>query len=191
MPNRQQIFEAACAAWTPAPEDNPEAVPFYRAHAGLRAAWGEEFYRAYDSAMHRAACEAGYGKTPEESYRVALASVRDMAQRQVAPSEPRYNYCHYSEPRAPTEQDALEFFRREWRKKHPGKRVTCAEATAKYAEVKGRALEILTGQHVIALDEWRDKVARVDSENAKRRAEWQNAVAAQDAFRSAVAALER
>jgi hypothetical protein len=186
--SRQQQFELAHAAFTTAPEDSPEAVPFYRAHAGLRAAWGAEFVRAYDSAVHRAACNAGWAKDGER-YRVALDTVRSMAQEQTAPQEPRYRYCYDGEPREPNDADVLEFFRQQWRAKYPGKRVNSREALAKFEEVKGKALTILQQRHAAAMAERLEKHARIDRENAAARAKWQEAIDHQNAFRAAVAAL--
>lgn len=52
----QQKFEQAYAAFTPAPDDPVDNIPFYRAYAGLRSAWGESWHTKWGHVLHHIAC---------------------------------------------------------------------------------------------------------------------------------------
>ncbi len=185
--DRREIFEQAAAAFLPAPDDSAAAIPFYRAWAGLRAAWGESFCKDFNGAVHNAACAAGWAPDGER-YQAALITLRHLSENQQAPAAPRevWANAYHATPVEPTERDAREFFNAEWRRKYPGKRANSKEANTKYAELSGKALAILRERYAQALAEYQRREEQTSRENAARREEWFGKLHGMAAFEDAV-----
>lgn len=117
-------YLAAYHGFQPEPDDNPQAIPCYRAAAGIRAVVGEDLCRRAHSLFHAAFCHAGDG-TPEEGPARAAAVFEDFVAKAKPPTEPRKPsfYLYHPEP-----QDPREIFKSEYRRAFPGKRTNSREA---------------------------------------------------------------
>lgn len=182
---RAARFESAYAAFRPAPDDRPEAIPFYRAFAGLRAAWGEDFCDTYNHALHQAACTCG-GFPEGQRYAVALAVIKDMAERVVVPEEPRPSCSYSMPPQKPTEDDARALFVEQFRSAFPGKRANSKFGNEQWLRVRGKALELVRAQYDKDKARYDREEARLDAENQRRRQEWRDKVQQAALFVNAV-----
>lgn len=187
--NREELFEAAYAAFVPAEDDNPECVPFYRAWRGLEAAWGAEFCKRYNGVVHRAACECSYKHPTMRPYELALFTAKHMIENAKAPEEPRVVYSHRAEPSEPTEQDARAIFATQFKAKWPNERLNGKLAREKWELVKDRAYAIARERYETLLAEYREYEAGIQRQNDARKAEWQSKVDHLKQLREAVASL--
>lgn len=185
----EQAFNTAHDAFVPAADDNPDCVPFYRAAAGLYAAWGKEFCDRYNSAVHRAACECSHSHPTMSRYQLALYMLKYTAEQTKAPSEPRYSYSSRCEPSEPTEQDARNIFNAQFKRAFPGQRLNSKAAKEKWAQVRDKAFSLARADYETALAAYRAHEASIDKQNAARKAEYQGQLDAIQQFRAAVAAI--
>lgn len=88
MLDRAEAFEKAYASYSPAHYDPPANIPFYRAFAGLRAAWGVEFYETYHNAVRETAYTVA-NLPAGERYAVALALLHARVEEATLPREPQ------------------------------------------------------------------------------------------------------
>ncbi len=173
----QQRFEEAFKGWKQEPTDNPENIPFYRAFAGLRAAWGEDFYKNYNHVIHHVACSMD--KRAENLYQEALRQLAYYEGYSITyklPEQPRPRYSYSSEPNKPGEKEAKEYFDREYKRVYPGKRLNSKDAHEKWAANKDKALLIVTQAYTKALDAYQAKEKALDAENDARQREWENKI---------------
>jgi hypothetical protein len=164
-------FEAAYAAFAPAPDDNPAAVPAYRAFHALNAVWGESFGRQFNATWHRAACEASWAQEGER-YKAALSAARDWVASAVPPPEPRPCYSYASEPKAPTDADVIAAVRREFKLAYPGKRWGSAFAKAALARVRDQAHKLLLARFVADVVKYEASETGRKASDATRHQAW-------------------
>lgn len=179
----QDRFQEAYHGFQPAADDNPECIPFYRSHAGLRAAWGEDFCRQHHSLVHECACYCN------GDYAKAVQHAKWIGETIKLPEEPSYSYSWKSEPRKPTEADAKEEFKWRFKAAFPGQRLNSREARQKWLEKRRQALKYVGKRYHKALLEYRQDVERCAEENAKRKAEWQGECSRLEALKAAVQSL--
>lgn len=186
-------FEKAYNAFVPQDDDPKDNIPFYRTAAGLQAAWGKDFCDKHNSAFHQAACESGYGnpQTLEERYRAAVVTLRHFADTMTLPQEPlrTYGSSCYSCPQEPTEADAYNLFKAEFKTAFPEHRVNSKFANEKWAEKKEQALQIVRVRYQASLSRWEQEQERLANENEQRRSEWQAKCDKVNQFKAAVAQI--
>lgn len=177
MSEKQRLFDEAFNSWKQEPTDNPENIPFYRAFAGLRAAWGEDFYKNYNHVIHHVA--GSMDKRADNLYNEALRQLSYYEGYSVTyklPEQPRPRYSYSSEPAAPGEKDAKEYFNREYKRVYPEKRLNSKDAHEKWTANKGKALEIVFQTYSKALADYRAHEKALNIENDSRQREWENKI---------------
>lgn len=184
-----EIYRDAYHAYEPQPDDRPDGISFYRAWAGLRAAWGDVFCKKYDAILHRACCMA-YRFSPEEGYAIALSIVEESA-RQADPPRPSGPYSSNCPPRLPREDDARNLFKSEFRRAFPGKRLNSREANRLWIEKRAQAMEIVQARYRERCAQYEADEKLMSDERAARVAEWGERCQRNADFRQAVEALPR
>ena len=110
----QELFNQAYQAFTPAPDDNPDNIPFYRAYAGLRSAWGDKFEKAYSHIVHHCACVISPSYERERHPDLYANALRQLAfyldNNWKEPEDPRYQGFYDQEPTYPGEVQVREYF---------------------------------------------------------------------------------
>ena len=185
MESASEAYRQACAEYVPDASDNPECVPFYRAWRGVKAAWGTGFVEANHHWVHRALCWS----SPEYEYETVLKTIRFLANDAKRPDDPYRELSYHCPPHEPTEDDVIHFFRMEYRRAYPGKRVNSKHAKEQWAKVKDRAAQLVREQYEKDLEEYRAKEAAIKARNDAQQAEWQAQVDAIEAFKAACANL--
>lgn len=156
-------YLVAFDAWQPGEDDRPEAIPYYRAAAGLKAAWGEDVVERLGSHFHACFCAAG-----SHGYRAALATLRHLAEQPV-PSRPQFVGRWISEPVEVTAEDVfVEAFRRHY----PGKRINSKLAKAKREESAKQAQEIADRRNEEARKQYNDERAKTNAQAAAHHRKW-------------------
>jgi ribosomal protein L14E/L6E/L27E len=184
---KAEKFQEAFEAFIPAPDDNPDCIPFYATWRGLDAAWGSDFCNQYHSAVHQACGDSGYGGsriTLAERYQAACTSLRYWAEKAEAPQEPASRIFWMYRPQEPAEARAL--FAGQFRQAFPGQRINSKLAKEKWEEVKGKAFEVVAEQYQAALAHYEAEKAKVDGQNAAEKATWQEKRAALEVFKALV-----
>lgn len=181
-------FESAYASFAPRPDDNQDGIPYYAASAGLRAAWGLEFYNTQNHVVHQAACYCAKLEKGER-YAMALSTIQGLAERASAPPGPYLEWDHSLPPQEPTEGDARAEFVRQFKEKFPGKRSNSKFANEYWAKLKDKAMEIVREKYVLYKAKYDKKSDAVEKRNQIRRDEWQEKADKISAFKSAVNAI--
>jgi hypothetical protein len=181
-------YQEAAASFVPASDDNPDCIPFYRAFTGLRAVWCEDFCKTNHHIVHQAACHASQ-VWPEDAYRVALASVRDLASKMVNPPRPNPQYSYRAAPGEPTEADAYNLFKEEFKRAFPDKRVNSRFAKEKWNQKREKALEIVRERWSLARGRFDAEERKIQDVNDKQRQEWEARCASIAEFKAAVGSL--
>lgn len=182
---KSEIFEQAYADFVPAKDDNPDAIPYYRAFAGLRAAWGEDFYLKYNHAVHQAACWCG--GLNGDRYQVAVATIMDLVEKTRLPDPPRMEMSWDSEPNPPTENDARGIFNASFKKAFPGKRLNSKFAREKWEEKRELAMNLAQEEYEGKKAAYDAKQAKIDQRNADATAIWEEQVRKIEEFKRAAA----
>ena len=183
--NKSDAYVRAYRAFEPALDDNPDCVPYYRAAAGLKAVWGQEFCTKYSSAFHRAFCAAGSVRA-EDGLRAAEAALEEMISlSQEYPREkerPRTRFFYQAEPAEVTVENVRAFFCEEYRRAFPGRRSNSRHAKMLWVEKEKEAWKILWERHARKMEAFRAEEAKCDSENRRRYEEWQAECERTEAF---------
>lgn len=186
--SKEARFRAAHDGLVVDPSDDPAAVPFYRVHAGLRAAWGDRWCRDASTAVHHAACEAGWF-AGGNLYAGACEALRQYAERLQPPTEPHHQYSWASCPEEPTEEDAREEFRAQFRRAFPGRRANSRFGREKWEEVKDKAMAIVRARYDAALARYEENEARIRAFNTAQDAAYRSQRDAYERFQRDVAEL--
>lgn len=172
MTSRER-FDAAYATFVPAPDDSDCAIPFYRAYAGLRAAWGPALTDPVglgSHVVHQAACYSG--DAPGDRYDVACQTARRIVETTKLPPKPTPRYSYAAEPSKPTEQDAYEEFKAQYKRAFPGKRINSIHAKQQWAKVEMFAMQFVMNRYQQALAAHQQEEAQRQQQNHARRQEW-------------------
>jgi hypothetical protein len=159
-------FTLAHDAFVPAPDDNKEAIPFYRTWFGLKAVWGEEFCKEFHYVLHEISCRI-IGLKVEEKYPKALELLQYNIDHQAYPPKPQRRISYSSEPDLFTDKDVEEIFVVHFKARWPEKRIN-----SKFAKEKRKGAWETCQK--LALERYeRDKAGFVAQENQRER-DYQN-----------------
>lgn len=172
---RAERYEEAREAFTPDPTDSADAVPYYAAAAGLKAAWGAEICDLID--FHACFCAAGAA-----GYEAAVATLRSIAEAEP-PKEPQGSGAWIAEP---VELTADEVFEREFKRAFPKRRLGSKFANEKKAETAERAQEIADAENAKARERYEDERARQAARDRKAREPYERQIARIAAHRDAL-----
>lgn len=109
---------------------------------------------------------------PSEQYRQILITVRTWCRDAKLPREPYYSMGCNSVPREPTEQDAFDLFRSQYKQKFPERRINSKHAKEQWVKVSEKAWQIAQDQYKTELAHYNAMEEKRNAENAKRRQEW-------------------
>lgn len=171
MTSNEKYIEG-CRAFVPAPDDNPDCVPFYRAWAGVRAVFGKEVMDMYHHFFHEAICWQAGHLPLEQQWDCITKHLQYIIDRWTRPEEPRYSYMWDAKPQPPKEEDARQLFNREFKKAFPGKRANSKEANRLWEEKKALAMKYVTNDYERNLAAYQERVREKAEDNARRRAKW-------------------
>jgi len=183
MTQRALLFTQAYAAFEPSPDDSPNAIPFYRAFAGLRAAWGNDFCDKYNHALHQAACECG---TADKPYTVAIKVLQFMVEGYKPPERPTPSYSYNLPPQPPTEQDARTLFNEAFKEAFPGRRANSKLANEKWIEKREKAMAIMQGRYEIEKVAYDKCEQRREDQNRAHQQKWLDSIHQAALFEDAV-----
>lgn len=165
-------FTLAHEAFIPAPDDNPDAVPFYRAYAGLKQAWGAEFVDEFHTAIHQIGCHIMHLKL-EEKYPKALELLRYNVEHQAVIPKPQKRYQYHSEPDPPTEQDVVDLFNEQFRGAYPGKRINSKFAKEKWSQYSHMAKKAVQERYERAKAAYQGRLDQEERDYQNQLKPWQ------------------
>lgn len=165
-------FLQAWEAFTPLPDDCPDAIPYYRNWAGLRAVVGAEDLARFHGGIHNAMFWAR-----DHTWASIRRAIQKAAEGAEPPPEPERRVpWHLSEPAELTEEllhkHASEIFKRDFKRAFPRKRLNTKFARKKWIEVRGHARELARREHEAALAVYERERMKFDKMNAIARCEW-------------------
>lgn len=156
-----EIYAEACAAFIPAPEDNPDNVPFYRTWYGLKAVLAEHGYADPFKAplnVHGICCWAKGGTWEEVLNVIPMHTPKE-------PKRLEHVRCYYdSEPTPPTEKDARRIFETQYRNAYPKNRINSKHAKEAWERVKAKAEKFAQAEYECAKAEYDAKIAKREQE---------------------------
>lgn len=173
--NKENLFDEAYETFEPTADDSLDCIPFYRAFAGLRAAWGNEFCDQFHHAVHQAACWSS-GTTEKSRYQICVDTLRHLVEQSAIPPEPRSVFSYDAAPTSPTEYDARQFFNGEYKKAFPEKRANSKHANGLWKQKKAQSVEILENHYTEMMRRYDVEQERIKRNNQTRRQEWINSI---------------
>ena len=176
--SRETRYEEACRAFVPDPSDSADAIPYYRAAAGLKAAWGAAICDSID--FHACFCAAG-----SQGYEAAVATLRALADAEP-PKEPQGSGAYLARPLDVTAEDV---FVREFKRAFPRRRVTSKFAQEKRESSAERAQEIADAENAKAAASYEAEAARMIARERKAREPYERQIARIEAHRAAIAQI--
>lgn len=162
-------YEAGRLAFVADPSDNPECVPYYACHAGLRAAWGDARTKALSHAGHEIMNAARHGGLPS-----AIECVR--AYLSPVTTEPPVRWYSYSAcPEAVFTADSV--FRSEFKRAYPGERVNGKKAKELRTPARmAKAQELADRKNASLREEWEAEERRRSEAWARTWSRWMDSI---------------
>lgn len=187
----EQRFIAAYQAYSPDASDSPDAIPYYRTWAGMRAAFGPAFVDTYNGACHNAmvftSVNGAQGmKAAESAFVQVMANLQRFAQEAKTPDAPRERYSWASKPSEPTESDAKAEFNRQFKIAFPAERLNSKHAKAEWSRVAPKAMDLVQKRYQQEHAAWQAEQDRIESQTQDARQKWLDGLHASALFENAV-----
>ena len=169
--NREAVYESAVTSFVPNDDDPPENIRYYRFYAGLAAAWPDvpEYLR------HNASMVLG-SNNGRSDYQNAAEWLSATCRAIKPPCEPIHSYNYSSPPDEPSEKSIREYFNDQFKRAFPGERTNSKHANALWIEKQEQARKNVWEMYKEDHNAFEVREARIEAENATRRAEWQEKV---------------
>jgi hypothetical protein len=179
--SNQEKFDQAYKSFVPAADDNPDNVPFYRAYAGLKLAWGERFAKAFGHVVHHCACcissKNDLERHPNDLYQFALKQLNFyLTNNWTVPEDPRYQGFYDQKPIYPGEVQVREFFNQQFKGKFPGERINSKHAKALWIEFQDIAKDLVVKEYQKKLEHYQHREKTIEDGNRARRDEWMDKI---------------
>jgi hypothetical protein len=166
--SNESTFNAARAAFVPAPDDNRDCIDFYRDWCGIRAVLGDETTDRFHGAIHN----SFFFANPPHTWSGIVAGLRDWcsgnhpcAARQNR--KPFLRSCYDSPPPMDIEGRAREIFNAQYRNAFPRRRINSRHALDKWMAVKASAVQMAQDDYDEAARQYEQKLAEITAYNAR------------------------
>lgn len=187
MTFNEELFQKGREGFEPAPDDNPDAIPFYRDWAGVVAVIGDCNTKKFHHLIHNSL----FWANPAHAWKGVLIGLKTVADGMKIPEKPEHRIAWWLvHPDENIEGRAYEMFKSQFKRAFPGKKINSKSAKSEWERLKAKATELAEEEFKAEMIVYQRKLDQVEEENRKAQEEWESKKQAVEVFQKFVSSLE-